>query len=160
MRAASLSRPLHVSHKNPAAGGMKAFHSPLAPVGLTKFIFPHMILLQCLSTSALSFGVYLVVILHDIVHPTLCWKKKKKSRSISATTAVQPWESNKYLCLSTKYEVRQDTLKGNSHYLPFQSVLMRIKHIKDVFKFSFRAGQITLTWISLPSGFVFALQVG
>lgn len=103
-----------------------------------------------------AFGVYLVVILHDIVDPTLSWKKKK-SRSISATTAVEPWESNKYLCLSTKYEVRQDTLKGNSHYLPFQLVLTRIKHIKDVLKFSFRAGQITLTWISPPSGFPFAL---
>ena len=157
MRAASLSRPLHVSHKNPAAGGLKAFHSPLAPVGLTKFIFPHMILLQCLSTSALSFWSLSGGHTAWYSRPDSLLEKKKKSRSISATTAVEPWESNKYLCLSTKYEVRQDTLKGNSHYLPFQLVLTRIKHIKDVLKFSFRAGQITLTWISPPSGFPFAL---
>lgn len=69
---------------------MKAFHSPLAPVGLTKFIFPHMILLQCLSTSALSFGVYLVVILHDIVHPTLCWKKKKKAGAFRPQPPFSP----------------------------------------------------------------------
>lgn len=103
MRMASLFRLLHVSHKKGEAPGCI-----LASVRLTKFIFLHMISLQSLAKAALSFGVYLVVTLIDILDITLAffWKT-------SNNLAMPLFRPEKAVNFSGcfRYEVRQESFK-------------------------------------------------
>lgn len=122
--------------------GKKAF---LASVRLTKFTSLNTTSLQCLTTSALSFGVYLVAILHIL---DITGFFSGKILNIQATLLFSP-EKERNSAVSPKYKVRQVTLKVRRHYILFQLVLTKIKHTK---KIPFYSRQMQLVRITQPWG--------